>query len=402
MRSIIHKSIVSNSVTDCPVCLKGSSTSEVIQLPSYPLTELFSSHPPKEDYVSSTTLDQTFCYCASCSHGYLREKISPKFLYSKENYNTVTTLSQGSLISIDNFASFISRNSETCSVYSIDIGGNDSNLLRKIGRIKGCIIDPNASSDSADFKCMNEFVEFIDPNIFEHSSVEIVSSHTLEHIDDPHVFFTFVKRIKNASSVFIQVPCLELMVQGSRYDLIHHQHLHYFSLRSISKLAKMYGFLVNEYEYDVDHYGTLRVHLVADDHSSSTTDSLNTDYCLDLSASSIATQYEKFSSICSMQSLHISKLPSLYCYGASLMLPIVFYYFPCLTENCLGILDQDKNKSNIWFANICVPIVYDDQMYLSDKSLVISAVATRSACRNIVKNIINRNPLHMFIPFGEF
>jgi hypothetical protein len=401
MRQMIDKSIISNTATNCPVCLKGTSTSEVIQLQGYPLTELFSSEPPKKDYYATTSLDQTFCYCSDCSHGYLKEIISHEFLYCQENYNTVTTLSQGSLISIDNFSSFISKNSESSSTYSIDIGGNDSDLLKKIGRAKGCIIDPHASSDSEDFKCITEFVEDIDPELFDYDSVDIVSSHTLEHIEDPHVFFSFVKRIKNVSNVYIQVPCLELMVESSRYDLIHHQHLHYFSLSSISKLAKYHGFTVKDFEYDVDHYGTLRVHLVIN-QSSNTLSSVSYDHSLQLSTSLIAAEYHEFYLICAKQSSKISKLPKLYCYGAALMLPIVFYYYPCLNDHCLGVFDKDKNKSNIWYANITVPILHDDQMYLSDKSVVISAVATRSACRKIIKDIISRNPKHVFIPFGEF
>lgn len=68
----------------------------------------------------------------------------------------------------------------------------------------------------------------------------------------------------------------------------------------------------------------------------------------------------------------------------------------------MGILDQEKKKSAIWYSNVAVPILHDDQTDLSTKSIVLSAVATRSACRKIVKNTIDRNPLHMFIPFGEF
>ena len=84
------------------------------------------------------------------------------------------------------------------------------------------------------------------------------------------------------------------------------------------------------------------------------------------------------------------------------MLPIVFYYYPWLSEACLGIIDQDKNKSSSWYANVPSPIIHDDQTPLEDKSIVISAVATRSACRKIVQKIIDRNPMHIFIPFGEF
>jgi len=395
------KQILSKSVISCPICRKASSTEELIYMPAYPLTELFTNTPPTQNNILATTLDQTFCYCSECYHGYLKEIISPEFLYSKENYNTVTTLSQGSLASINNFASFVSKNADSNSPYSIDIGGNDSNLLKKLGRSIGCIIDPNASSDAKEFECINQFVEEIDPERFDYDSVDILSSHTLEHIEDPHVFFKFISKIQNVSSVFIQVPCLELMISSSRYDLVHHQHLHYFTLSSIKIIATQYGFSVKNWEYDVGHYGTLRVHLV----NLGSRDKAISHYegdALCITPQTIATEYKSFALIASQQSLSLSKYPNLYCYGASLMLPIVFYYYPCLNEVCMGILDQEKKKSAIWYSNVAVPILHDDQTDLSTKSIVLSAVATRSACRKIVKNTIDRNPLHMFIPFGEF
>lgn len=400
MKSMTNDLLFTKRVLECPVCNEINNISEVIHLPGYPLTELFQDSPPKNEIHAVTNLDQTFCFCSSCSHGYLKEIIPPEFLYSKENYNTVTTLSQGSLISVNNFASFISRNVEEYSEYAIDIGGNDSNLLRKIGRVDGCIIDPNAGSDSCDFKCLHEFVEEINPDSFNYQSVDVISSHTLEHIANPHVFFKFITQISNLSNVFIQVPCLELMSSSARYDLIHHQHLHYFSLESLARLAALYGLSVCDHEYDIDHYGTLRVHLRLLD--TQTFNPICQFHTSQLSATSIRAEYERFVSITSTQTLEIKRLPNLYCYGASLMLPIVFYYYPCLSDACLGIIDQDKNKSSSWYANVPSPIIHDDQTSLEDKSIVISAVATRSACRKIVQKIIDRNPMHIFIPFGEF
>lgn len=385
----------------CPVCKKIDSTSEVIALPNYPLTELYANTLPDQTDVTSG-VDQVFCFCSSCSHGYLKHIIDPSFLYFGDNYNTITSLSQGSLISISNFASFICKNSSNVSEYAIDIGGNDSDLLKKIGRPSGCIIDPNASSDSDTYRCIHQFVEEVDPQSFTHRSIDVVSSHTLEHIPDPHIFFRFITQIKNLSNVYIQVPCLELMSQSGRYDLIHHQHLHYYTLQSLSRIASIYDFVVNDYEYDLEHYGTVRIHLK---YASSLSESNNkglTKPRFEQHAADIKSAYEKFSAITSTQSLQIERFPEIYCYGASLMLPIVFYYYPCLSRLCRGILDEDKSKCSIYYANIPVKICHDDQNLLEGRSIIISAVATRSACRRILQKLVDRKPMHMFVPFGEF
>jgi hypothetical protein len=385
----------------CPVCGEIDSISDIITLPDYPLTELYVDTLPDEKDIMPG-VDQVFCFCSSCSHGYLKHIIDPSFLYSGENYNTITSLSQGSLISISNFASFICRSSSTASQYAIDIGGNDSNLLKKIGRPSGCIIDPNASSDDDTYRCIHQFVEEVDPQTFTHGSIDIVSSHTLEHIRDPHIFFRFVTQIRNLSNVYIQVPCLELMSESGRYDLIHHQHLHYFSLESLSKIASLYDLVVIDYEYDLDHYGTVRIHLMyASSLSEPKSKSLTTPR-FQQCAADIKSEYEKFSTIASTQSFQIERFPEIYSYGASLMLPIVFYYYPCLSRLCRGILDQDKSKSNIYYANIPVRVFHDDQNSLEGRSIVISAIATRSACRRIIQKLVDRKPSHIFVPFGEF
>lgn len=388
-------------VSKCPVCGEIDSVSEVINLPNYPLTEMYADTLPDEKDIMPG-VDQVFCLCISCSHGYLKHIIDPSFLYSKENYNTVTSISQGSLLSISNFASFIRRNSKGGSEYAIDIGGNDSDLLNRIGRTSGCIIDPNASTVSDTYTCIHQFLEDVDPQSFTHESIDIVSSHTLEHIANPHIFFSFATQIRSVSNIYIQVPCLELMSESGRYDLIHHQHLHYFSLESLAKIASLYGLAVNDYEYDVDHYGTVRIHLKYASSVSEPDNSSLTTPRLQQRAADIKSEYEKFATIASTQSLQIERFPEVYCYGASLMLPIVFYYYPSLSRLCRGILDQDKSKSNLYYANIPVRVIQDDQNSLDGRSIIVSAVATRSACRRIIQKLVDRRPRHIFVPFGEF
>jgi hypothetical protein len=385
----------------CPVCGDRDSTTEVVMLPDYPLTELYVYTLPGSSDVMPG-VDQVLCFCSNCSHGYLKHIIDPSFLYSEENYNTITSQSQGSLISVSNFATFICRNSSNASEYAIDIGGNDSDLLKKIGRPSGCIIDPNASSDSETYRCIHQFVEDVDPQSFTHGSIDIVSSHTLEHIPDPHIFFKFITQIRSLSNVYIQVPCLELMSESGRYDLIHHQHLHYYTLESLSRIASLYEFVVNDYEYDVDHYGSVRIHLKYSNPLSMSNNKSLTKLRLEQYAAEIKSGYENFSAIASAQSLQIERFPEIYCYGASLMLPIVFYYYPCLSRLCRGILDQDKSKCNLYYANIPVRIYHDDQDSLEGRSVIVSAVATRSACRRILQKLVDRKPMHMFVPFGEF
>jgi hypothetical protein len=161
---------------------------------------------------------------------------------------------------------------------------------------------------------------------------------------------------------------------------------------------------VLSHEYDCSHYGTIRVHLakksiLQKDEIKEIPNQIDTGI---KAAKEIKSGYQTFNKIANMQSEAWDKLPEIYCYGAALMLPIVYYYYPLLHRRAIAIMDSDEAKTLLRFANISTPIIYDKLIQLEKKSIIITAVATRSACRNITKQIVDRNPLHLTIPFGEF
>ena len=109
--------------------------------------------------------------------------------------------------------------------------------------------------------------------------------------------------------------------------------------------------------------------------------------------------FKKFTSICTVGNDNLSKMKNLYCYGAALMLPILYYYYPALND-AVGILDSNPSKANLKYANISTEIIYDNKLILNDKSICIGAVATRSAHRSIVKQLIDRDVRYIYSPFG--
>ena len=217
----------------CPVC-SAETVSTICELPSYPLTELF-VHAPSAEVKGAglrhqlTSADQAVLYCDECCHAFLKNVISPEYLYHQDNYHTKSSASAGSMVSLSNFAAFISSNLQTKPNFALDVGGNDSSLLELIGALGGAIVDPNAlSSENSPFQQVRTFFHMLQPEELEQSVDVICSSHTLEHVVDVHRFFETAKNFKEQDIFFLQFPSLELMLESSRYDLIHHQHLHYF------------------------------------------------------------------------------------------------------------------------------------------------------------------------------
>ena len=201
--------------------------------------------------------------------------------------------------------------------------------------------------------------------------------------------------MKNLNNVFIQFPCLELMSESCRFDLVHNQHLHYYSLHSIAKIAFDYGFNLHDYEYDVDHYGTLRVFISKNNYAKEKLSKLKK-----LTLENLTNSIGTFQLCCKTTNSLLDDLDEFYCYGASLMLPLIYYHHPKLHQaNC--IFDSDMKKSKLRYANIDTPIKYDDgNTNLTSLSIFITAVSTRIAHRNILKNLINRNPKYLISPFS--
>ena len=262
------------------------------------------------------------------------------------------------------------------------------------------MIDPNAKKgDDKRYKVKRDFFERIDEDEINeqsmNSNIDIFSSHTIEHIVDPGKLFDFASRIKKLRNMYIQFPCLELMVESSRYDLVHNQHLHYFSLKSIEKLASRFNFKIQDFELDRDHYGTLRV-VLSKGKSEEALDKYKS-----IKTETIQKGVGLFSEVMKQGNDIVERLPNLYCFGAALMLPIIYYYYPTLNSKAKAILDNDKTKSE-FYVGIDTPITYDDGLTLESKSIVITAIATRAAHRAIVTNIIKRDAMNIYNPVINF
>lgn len=378
----------------CPIC-SSKNIDKISELKKYPLTELFSPKDSKKSFPL-TEVDQSFLFCSKCQHAFLGTIIDPIYLYDPSNY--IFSTKDNFSGHITNFAEFINKRTSNIST-CIDIGGNNSILSELVKADNGYILDPNSEiSKSKKYKSIQKFYEECDPRVFEESSVTIISSHTLEHIESPHLFFDFISNISNFEEGFLQFPCLEMMNESNRFDLIHNQHIHYFSINSFSILANKYGFYVTDFKYDRDHYGTLQVHLKK---GSENNNNNNLNKFNKYETKQMVQSFNSFSKLCVINNDFLDKFNNLYCYGAALMLPITFYHHPSLNYS-KGIFDANHKKSKIKYANIDIPIIFDDlEKDISKNEICITATATRLTHRKILSKLTDRNPLYIISPFGS-
>lgn len=363
---------------ECPVC-RGAMT-ELINMPRFPLTEMYEPYGP--EFVDHGYYDQAFLFCERCVHGKLEAVVPPSVLYGSQ-YRTRSAASIGSMAALVNFTAFIQETALDIDTV-IDIGGNDASLVQRLPGALKVVVDPHA--EGVGVEIIRKFVEDADLTPFKGARKLIVSSHTLEHVADPTAFFEKVNSVcMHGDWLAIQVPSLEAMVYGARIDHIHHQHVNYFSRRSLSRMLAEYGFEVVRYDYDYSHWGAVMV-MCRKGHG-------DRDVRSSIVPSSITLALEQFKARLATVELPYDTIG----FGAALMLPVLAYWLPAL-KNVAYIADNDKSKDGLRYINFNKRIRSDYD--LKNRTVVITAIGTRLACRELIKQAFDKGAQDVIVPLG--
>ncbi len=376
--------------------LTGKNTEVILELEKYPITEVYQTYS-SNDFKHPLTFDQEIRYCYDTNHMFLGNLLPQEFLYDAANYNTLSSSSEGSRIALDNFYSFISKQLNGNYGAFIDIGANDTLLLKKFKKFGASLIgiDPNIQSDDEDIICVKDYFENVkNLSAYENKRV-FLCSHTLEHIYDPQVFMGLLKEeAKEDDLFFFQFPSLNLLLRDLRFDQLHHQHIHYFSVESFKYLIESNGFELLSYNLDADHYGTLQ----ASFRKKTSVGSIPIrDF---IKINDFNKKYNLFKEIMNVADLRIKQLENnFYCYGAALMLPILAYYINSL-QGAIKILDENEEKKGLSYVNFDIEIVSPKTITYDESNFVITAIATKLATRNILKKLSDLRAMNIILPFN--
>jgi len=359
---------------------------KLIDLPRFPLTEKYEPYTP--EFVDRGYYDQGFLFCERCAHGKLEAIVPPSVLYG-EDYRTRSAGSIGSLAAIQSFARFIGET--TLDVEAVlDIGGNDASLVGLLPGARKVVVDPHAAGDA---EIVRAFIEDADLAPYKGLRKLIVSSHTLEHLADPSVFLRKVRDVcLHGDWLAIQVPSLEALVHWARIDHIHHQHVNYFSRRSIGRLLAANGFQIVRHAYDKTHWGAVMV-MCRKGHGD-----------MDIPSriavpSEITVAFKRFKAYLAQVRIPYGDG---YCFGpvgfgAALMLPVLKYWLSAI-DNIQHIADNDQSKDGLRYINFNKPIRCDYD--LKERDVVITAIGTRLACRELIRQAFDKGAADVIVPLG--
>jgi len=387
--------ISSRQQTGCVIC--GTPAIQAINLPKYPVTELYEDF--EEAFEAKGFFDQSLLYCEDCDHSFLGTILDPGFIYS--NYLTTSTGSAGAEVCLKNLHTFMTDHLDV-SDYGvvIDVGGNDSFFLNLIvdDRIRKINIDPNGTGPEP-VRVERTNIEELDLEEFRDGRKIIVSSHTIEHVEDPNQMVAALAAVMSEDDVcLLQFPSLEMLTSDFRFDQICHQHLNYFSSRSISKLLHKHGLAVRSMEFDSNHFGTLRV-LAGTVQAG--TPKAESEMVPSVSLAALRQNWKTYRDYLSALDQSVDARAD-HCsgFGAGLMVPTLAYSLPALGKlRCL--YDDNPDKHGKRFINLNVEIRPSSEM-TETETIVLTSISTKLSARRILMRLLKDNVREVIVPNLSF
>ena len=383
----------------CSIC-GGNFSDAKIDLPSYPLTEMLFPAPTSRQ--NEWVCDQAILFCESCQHAQMKTIIPPEKLYDS-SYSFLSSTSNANKAGMAEFIQFIQKETLGKTFDKIiEVGCNNLYLLNQLSKsAPECIgIDPMLESiedlsPKRNVRCIPQFMEDVDfKELMEGERCLILSSHNVEHIENPNSFMAKVMEYASEDSMFIfQFPCLDKTLDNRRFDHVFHHHYHYYSAYSFEKLINRHGAYLKNYEFNERHWESLLISFSKEKTSHHTQEAT-------IDGKRYLDAYKSFKQSYNLISKEIIKHKKDFClYGAVLTLPVIVYHLEECYEYCLGIIDDSPAKHQLYYPSLTLPIQNSDKSSFKNEETCFMISALNNV-RDIlpqlhqrkVKEIIILNP----------
>jgi SAM-dependent methyltransferase len=190
--------------------------------------------------------------------------------YNLYGYSYTSSNSKTSRNHWDEFARTISEKYPN-SKFVLEIGSNDGYLINQFVADKVLGVDSSKDMcDLANSKGINTQHMLFDSvgadsikDSFGKADI-IIANNVFNHANDPLAFARAVASILSDTGVFVfEVPYWKAMVDSGRFvDMVYHEHVSYFTMKSVVNLLARAGMSVKDYNVVDYHGGSLRVEAV--------------------------------------------------------------------------------------------------------------------------------------------
>ena len=249
----------------CRVC-HGRNLAKVLSLGSTPPANAFLKKEDLNNPEPSFPLELDFC--KDCSFVQLGHVVSPGLLFGNYVYTSST-----SSVFVAHFKSFAAEMAQRFGLNSeslvVDMGSNDGILLRpyKEMGIKIMGVDPAANiAAMATQNGIETMAAYFTPEVAKKIVQEkgqaaiVTATSVFPHIDNLDEVVDGVKILLADDGVFIiEAYYLLDLIKKNLFDTIYHEHLSYFTVKTINNLFNRLGMQVFDVSKTDTHGGSLRV-----------------------------------------------------------------------------------------------------------------------------------------------
>ena len=246
----------------CRSCLS-DQLSSIIPLGHLPLANALLS---SKDHIVEPKYNLEVMLCGDCGLAQLKDLIDPTALFS--NYVYFSSNSDAMLTSaaqlVDQIIPFLKDDS-----FVVEIASNDGYLLKNYVKagVKVLGIDPaNNIAAVANANGITTRCAFFD----EALAIELATSgqkadiihanNVMAHAPDINGFIKGLKNLlKEDGKIIIEVPYFLDLIKKNEFDTIYHEHVYYFSVRSLKSAFKRHDLEIVDTEKLTIHGGSLRL-----------------------------------------------------------------------------------------------------------------------------------------------
>jgi SAM-dependent methyltransferase len=209
-------------------------------------------------------------FCPVCALFQITETVPPETLF-----RTYVYLSSFSETAVTNARDLVARTATARTLgpgsLAVEIASNDGYLLSHYVErgIPVLGIEPAQNiAPVAEARGVRTVCEFFSPELAADLVARvgradvIHANNVLAHVPDLNGVMDGIRLLlKDDGVAIVEVPSLRDMIEHVEFDTIYHEHLCYFSLTAIHRLAGRHGLTVVDVEHLSIHGGTLRVSL---------------------------------------------------------------------------------------------------------------------------------------------
>ena len=253
----------------CIVCNSALGNDYVFIGDQYPSAVFPEKNSDYKKEISPSSLNLTKCTNNDCGLVQLSNEYNLNYVFENYPYESASTATMLDKLKdiIDETESIVSLNKNDTI---LDIGGNDGSMLnlmktpvnKRVNFDAAVGIDSVFSSD--DYERVEGLFSSDEYRAKGFQNPKLIYSVAMfYHLNDPVQFCKEVKSIMNNDTVWcIQMTYLGTMLQDNIYDNIVHEHVAYYSLRSLNFLLGSLGMEIIKAKVVDSYGGSLRVHVV--------------------------------------------------------------------------------------------------------------------------------------------